>query len=37
MQILQGVLMGKSINQRGKYSHRGEKTTEEKRKHWKKG
>ena len=29
--------MSKNINSRGKFSHGGEKTTEEKRKHWKKG
>ena len=29
--------MGKDINARGKSSHVGKKTTEEKRKHWKKG
>jgi hypothetical protein len=29
--------MGKNLNPRGKYSHGSTKTTEEKRKHWKKG
>jgi len=29
--------MSKTVNSRGKNSHGGMKTTEEKRKHWKKG
>jgi len=33
--IIGGLLMGKNLNPRGKNSHGGPKTTEEKRKHWK--
>ena len=29
--------MGKDVNSKGKSSHVGKKTTDEKRKHWKKG
>jgi len=29
--------MGKNLNPRGKYSHGKQKTTDEKRKHWKHG